>query len=634
MAKSFADAFKEAEAAYAAKSTEKGTVEVSVEKRDASPAADDWALQLLGVTPLPADLRRRLRQGVVEVMAAPKLVTVDRGGARRVEVESKDRLKLVLGPLPEPARLGATVVKQTVPAEFRSASRLPRPTNRGHVAVSPPRYPHLQLRPVLPAPVADGVKLVMAPGAELNWNGGQPVTASLLRQPAEMGRRAQLLSGKPASTREVVMGFDFGTSSAKVVLGDRGLKQAYAVPFHDAPSIDAFLLPARLYEDAGHYSLHGGPLVLNDLKLSLMADPDDATLQTRVVGYLALAIREARGWLFTTHAESYAKTQIVWTLALGQPADQATAGALTQLFQRLGLAAWEVAGDASEVTSSLCMKVLLRMADAPAAESELDVNVMPEIAAQIYGFVSSDQFDPSGRNIFLIADVGAGTVDSCLFRVVRVRGGRWSFEVYTAAVEPTGVMNLHRHRVAWWQRQLALHPQGAELIQQLGAIKLATEHQADLPDSYESYLKGVTVELSGKLTGPDEEFFSIPLVRQVRGRTLVRAVTEKLLGKAELCDVPFILCGGGSRLGFYRNLRTALCEVPGIHSMGARSREMSKPKNLRADGVMTLDYDRLSVAYGLSMLDRDKVTDAAQIPRLTPEASDQWRSHYVDKDQC
>ena len=282
MAKSFADAFKEAEAAYAAKSTEKGTVEVSVEKRDASPAADDWALQLLGVTPLPADLRRRLRQGVVEVMAAPKLVTVDRGGARRVEVES------------------------------------------------------LQPRPVLPAPVADGVKLVMAPGAELNWNGGQPVTASLLRQPAEMGRRAQLLSGKPASTREVVMGFDFGTSSAKVVLGDRGLKQAYAVPFRDAPSIDAFLLPARLYEDAGHYSLHGGPLVLNDLKLSLMADPDDATLQTRVVGYLALAIREARGWLFTTHAESYAKTQIVWTLALGQPADQATAGALTQLFQRLG----------------------------------------------------------------------------------------------------------------------------------------------------------------------------------------------------------------------------------------------------------------------------------------------------------
>ena len=280
------------------------------------------------------------------------------------------------------------------------------------------------------------------------------------------------------------------------------------------------------------------------------------------------------------------------------------------------------------------MKVLLRMADAPAAESELDVNVMPEIAAQIYGFVSSDQFDPSGRNIFLIADVGAGTVDSCLFRVVRVRGGRWSFEVYTAAVEPTGVMNLHRHRVAWWQRQLALHPQGAELIQQLGAIKLATEHRADLPDSYESYLKGVTVELSGKLTGPDEEFFSIPLVRQVRGRTLVRAVTEKLLGKAELCDVPFILCGGGSRLGSYRNLRTALREVPGIHSMGARSREMSKPKNLRADGVMTLDYDRLSVAYGLSMLDRDKVTDAAQIPRLTPEASDQWRSHYVDKDQC
>ncbi len=134
------------------------------------------------------------------------------------------------------------------------------------------------------------------------------------------------------------MGFDFGTSSAKVVVGDRDLKQAYAVPFRDALGIDAFLLPARLYENDGSYSLHGGARILNDLKLSVMANPKNHTLQAHVVAYLALAIREARGWLFTTHAESYAKTEIVWTLTLGQPADQAIKGALTQLFKRLGMA--------------------------------------------------------------------------------------------------------------------------------------------------------------------------------------------------------------------------------------------------------------------------------------------------------
>ncbi|MBC7704130.1 MAG: hypothetical protein H7274_09360 [Rhodoferax sp.] len=637
MTKSFGEAFKvakAAEAAKVAKAAEKGAVKVISTNGRAAPAVDDWALRLLSVMPLPADLRQQLGTEVVEVMAAAKLSRVDRKDVSHVEVDSKDRPKLVLFPLQQPVTLRHTAVKQTTVTKFHGPSRSTRSTSRGRVAPSLPCYPHLQPHRVLPSPVVSSVKLVIAPGAKLNWNGGRPVTASLLRQSAEMGRRAQLFNGKAASMREVVMGFDFGTSSAKVVFGDWSLKEAYAVPFRDAPGISAFLLPARLYEDVGRYSLHGGPLVLNDLKLSLMANPDDAALQTRVVGYLALAIREARGWLFTTHAETYAKTQIVWTLALGQPADQATAGALTQLFQRLGWAAWKVAGDASEVTSGLCAEVLRTMADAPAADTELRVIVMPEIAAQIYGFVTSDQFDPNSRNIFLIADVGAGTVDSCLFRVVPVRGGSWKFQVYTTAVEPTGVMNLHRHRVAWWQRQLALHPQGAELIEQLETVKLATEHQADIPDSYLSYLKGVTVNLSGKSTGPDEEFFKIPLVRQVRGRTLVRVLNTELLGKAELVNVPFILCGGGSRLGFYRELRTALHGVPGIHSMGAQSREMSKPKNLRADGVVTLDYDRLSVAYGLSMLDLDNVTDAAPIPRLTPQVSDQWRLHYVDKDHC
>lgn len=555
------------------------------------------------------------------------------GGPRSTKANPKVQAKLASTGTcrqPRPAQ-----IKQTIPANWRAPQ--PHSTDwRKDGPKSPPRYPHLQPRRILPEPAVDGVKLVLTSEAELNWHGGRPVTASLLRQPAESGRRAQLVGGNPTGTREVVMGFDFGTSSAKVVLGDRGLKQAFAVPFRDAPSVDAFLLPARLYEDEGCYSLHGGSRVLSDLKLSLMADPDDATLQERVVGYLALAIREARGWLFTAHAESYAKTQIVWTLALGQPADQATPGALTQLFQRLGLAAWEVAGNPSEVTSNLCAEALRTMADAAIADSELDVNVMPEIVAQIYGFVSSNQFDAKSRNIFLIADVGAGTVDSCLFRVVPVRGGSWSFEVYTAAVEPTGVMNLHRHRVAWWQEQLASHPRGAELIEQLGAIKLATEHQADIPDSYRSYLKGVTVECSGKMAGPDKEFFKVPLLRQVRGRTLYRAFSAGLLGQNDLGDVPFFLCGGGSRLGFYRDLRDSLRhkDGDGFTWLGAQSRELAIPNDLRAEGLMRSDYDRLSVAYGLSMLNLANVAAAAQIPRLTPEASDQWRCHYVDKDQC
>ena len=182
-------------------------------------------------------------------------------------------------------------------------------------------------------------------------------------------------------------------------------------------------------------------------------------------------------------------------------------------------------------------------------------------------------------------------------------------------------MNLHRHRVAWWQQQLAPHPKGAELIQQLGAIKLATEHQADIPSSYQSYLTGVTVEFSGKLAGPDKEFFGKQLMRQVQGRTLYRAFSAGLLGQSDLGDVPFFLCGGGSRLSFYRDLRETLRRLPGYSWLGAQSRELAIPSDLRAEGLMRSDYDRLLVAYGLSMLNLANVAAAAQIPRLTPEAS-------------
>ena len=75
-----------------------------------------------------------------------------------------------------------------------------------------------------------------------DWQGGPPVTSSLFRHPADLGRLVSLATGKGASVREVVLGFDFGTSSTKVVIGDRALRQAYAVPFRDAEGIDAFLL--------------------------------------------------------------------------------------------------------------------------------------------------------------------------------------------------------------------------------------------------------------------------------------------------------------------------------------------------------------------------------------------------------
>jgi len=143
----------------------------------------------------------------------------------------------------------------------------------------------------------------------------------------------------------------------------------------------------------------------------------------------------------------------------------------------------------------------------------------------------------------------------------------------------------------------------------------------------------VAVAFSGKAVSPDSEFFTNRLMAQVKGRTLYLAFKNGLLPQQDLSDVPFFLCGGGSRLGFYQACHDTLRRTEGFTWLSARKRELAIPNGLRADGLKRDDFDRLSVAYGLSMLNLANVAGATPMPRLSPEPSDQWRSHYVDKDQ-
>lgn len=639
MSSAFEEAFKKAQASSAAKGEEKSnpTVEQQAQASVGTappPANNAWLQAMAGVTPI-AHSEEPVHHGAMDP-EAQEAAALRR--ALGVEPLSADALPPKNKPqsprAKKPKRVAHTMGPQTIPARYRDAWEGVRAPVFSAPRYSTPRYPHLQAARPKPTPAADEVRLTLDPSATVTWTGRQTERAAVTSGSHELGRRDQVYEGQATGTREVVLGFDFGTSSSKVVIGDRGLKQAFAVPFCDAVGIDIFLLPSRLYFKEGRFSLQdtGCALVLNDLKLALMADPDDTDLQSRIVAYLALAIRHARGWLFQEHAQSYAQTQLVWTLALGLPADQTTSGMLTELFRRLALAAWHVAGGASELTPADIAQSLTQ-----SPKDDVEIVVMPEIAAQIYGFVSSRSFDPNARNIFLLADVGAGTVDASLFRVVPGRGGRWSFEVYTAAVEPNGVMNLHRERLSWWQQQLEQSPIASDLPQRLKgdleALKLPTEFQGRVPEQFTGYMKGVTAEFSGKATGPDKQFFQSRLVKQVQGRTLYRAFSAGVLSQVDLGDVPFFLCGGGSRLAFYQDLPDALTHLNSYTWLGARHRQLAIPNDLRADGLPNADFDRLSVAYGLSMLNLSSVDQAKKLPQLAPQSSDGWRNHYVDKDQ-
>lgn len=441
--------------------------------------------------------------------------------------------------------------------------------------------------------------------------------------------------GKVEDQHEVTMGLDFGTSCVKVVIGDHELGQAFAVPLGSGTGIEQYLLPSRLYQTGERFSLTDGAECHRDLKLSLLSDPDQVALQCRAVAFLALVIRRSRGWLLSTRGGLYRSTQLFWKLAIGLPAAHHLDSPKTaRLFQRIGSAAWACANAAGDVGLASVQAALDRATGEPTDEDDAEVIALPEIAAQIYGFVVSTSFDVNARNIFLMADIGAGTIDASLFHVKPSRGGKWDFEFFTSVVEPNGVSNLHRHRVNWWSTALDQSRADAALTEPLKDAKFATDQQRAVPESFRDYFSGIAIQFPKDSKTPDEGFYKSNVLAQVQGRAFWRAWRNGLLDQSALTDIPFFLCGGGGRMKFYLELEKSLKSVPGLSWLRAEAWHLGVPEDLDAEGITTEDFDRLSVAYGLSRVDIGNLRKALPLPKLRETPSGAWRDNYVSKDAC
>jgi hypothetical protein len=483
-----------------------------------------------------------------------------------------------------------------------------------------------------------GFRLQLNPGARLLIGVEQTEVLPILSGFCANGRSTQCGDGT-ADSREIVLGLDFGTSSVKTVIGDSALGKAFAVPFRKGDGIKRYLLPSRLHETASRYSFDGVGTAHRDLKLALIADPGNPERREHVVAFLALVIRHARGWLFTTHRDVYRRSRLVWKLVIGLPAAYHLDNELFQLFTKVGQAAWLAACDHGEV-SALSVKDALSKAErtnpdsGPHTEDEdVEVSIVPEIAAQIYGFVNSSRFDKNTPNIYLLADVGAGSVDSALFHVKPARGGRWDFEFFTSVVEPHGVMNLHRHRVSWWQEALGKIAGSETLSAALAGLKFPTDREMPLPEKFTGYFSDVNVQFLKGVETPDDYFFRKKLMSQLQGKTHWAA--KDLLSQGQLTDIPAFYCGGGMRMNYYSRLQNRLMEAPhGYTWLKINPRPIQLPRNLDAPGLRHQDYDRLTVAYGLSFLEVGKITRSLPRPKRPLQPISSWRENYVSKDHC
>ncbi len=306
------------------------------------------------------------------------------------------------------------------------------------------------------------------------------------------------------------------------------------------------------------------------------------------------------------------------------------------IFEKLASVAWYISASNEKVTYSVVEKALgIPDDEINASQDAAEVQVIPEIAAQIYGYVVSSSFDPNDQNIYLMVDIGAGTVDSCLFKVEKKPGGKWGFVFYTTEVQPNGVMNLNRNRLDWWKKVITDNPYHFSIKPNfLDQLKFYTDRLTQIPEKISDYFSNLSLAFNSNESDPDYIFFMKRVVPQVRGRTLYKAWQENLLTQNNLVGIPMYLCGGGSRMTFYKKLNLELENFPGVTWLKATSRDLQKPDRLIAEGLMNVDYDRLSVAYGLSFIEVNTVLKAVAPPRIPNLGIVTWNDHYISKDQC
>lgn len=558
---------------------------------------------------------------VKEAKAAEKIVVVPSHQAIPARSEPA---KTVLARPAEVSRdiLSPKAGGRTSPATERVATQAAAPRR-----TSPPQVskPSVEVKPC--------VRVTCSDSAVLAWRPEDAFRLVPIAYDQDLGSRLYPPGVKPVDARELIIGLDFGTSCAKVVIADRAMQHAYAVPMVDATGVNAYLLPARLNEVDGVYTLDDKGVAHTDLKLALMASPSDEVLCARVCAYVALVIRAARAWLFTQHKAQYQRADILWSLALGQPADQATSSESRKLFESIAKVAWILAGQSGAVRVQEALDQW-RSRQESSVDDELEVLVMPELAAQIHGFVSSSNFDRRSSNIFLMVDVGAGTVDASTFHVKKDASGTTSFGFFTSSVEAYGAANMHRNRLSWWQPRLFALENGRSLAQELDSIRLPTEYRGKFPDVFTGYFEGVSATIFGGALTPDDEFFN-KVVNQVVGQVMHKAWKNNLLSQQAINGIPLFICGGGSRHVFYRKLLDSLKHTRGASWLNAQQRELTIPSGLIAPGLNRSDYDRLSVAYGLSQLTPGKIVQAeAMTPVVKVDRMSDWSENYVDKSIC
>jgi hypothetical protein len=448
--------------------------------------------------------------------------------------------------------------------------------------------------------------------------------------------------------RDIVIGFDFGTSSSKVVIRDSALQTAYAVPFGEfSPSGNIYLMPTRLFicED-GYISLSAGTKSCRNIKSQLMENPTKVILAAEnvdqnisvselAVGYIGMVIRLARDW-FLKHTETiYKKTRIYWHVNLGIPSKNYDNAKERKIFRAITMAAWKISLSDSMIHISDVIQTFEKAARLlDANQNEIDsavkkeawlhpdyVNTHPEVIMEVVGYARSTL---RTNGLHLLVDVGATTLDAATF-IIHSHEDEDLFPLLDTSVQNLGTMILHNKRIETLKFVLEKSLQQKNVVDPVMPFPATAHYEVQVDKASFSEM--------------DMNFFN------ECGASIGSVVNTTRKKRDPYSDVwhkelPVFICGGGRRMEPYR------ATVIGLGAKFAQTwndfkgfavKDIPMPDQLQAPLLASNDYDRLAVAYGLSFTSDEigEVVPESKTPDIKPiKRILNTDSRYISKEMC
>lgn len=421
------------------------------------------------------------------------------------------------------------------------------------------------------------LRILAAKSHPLSNTGGEPVVE------AETGPLA-------------ILGLDFGTAFSKAIV--RWSQRHYAVDWSGVVEGDEKHLLASVFSEgpAGVCMLGAlqapGWTVRDGIKLGLLsagATTTDKQLADAVI-FVALSFRYVHSWLQKNGQG--ARNGLRWRLHLGLPTKSWDSNVTTDRFKTVAQAARLLACAPGAVTR---VAALAALAQASSVERPA-VDVLPEFACQLYSYLQSPE---RSDDLHALVDVGAGTLDAAFFNVFSAGGDAEPIlPIFSSEVEDLGAHYLiaalagRRNSLDWVDADSSLSDD--EVARKLQCSSAEVCRRRSL------YLSAVADVFNAATRAAQRSY---PNSRAFRGWR----------------QVLLFLCGGGSRIpSLQRRFERIAQQAAKVYGIRLRVSRLVRPKDIIGDPQ--LDFDRLSVAYGLSQLSANigSVMRSASLDPIAP----------------